>query len=193
MDETFYIISRGYEGKALTTAQRNSSLFSEEPVVLGKVLRRGGKPMRLTPAEYEANKDRLLALEKAGAIKIQSPTTGVLVHAPVAAPPPSPEMTEEQRALAQAALDQQRAETEAAARKALEVDELARQEAAAKALEDKKNEEAAQEAAVPVVESAPEAPAPVAAEPAVEAPTEPVSEVAPKHEKKSHSSKKSKG
>lgn len=69
-----YIITRGFqEGKALTNAQRASPLFAEEPVVLGRVLRRGSKPMRLTGADYRANEHKLLALEKAGAIKIQRP------------------------------------------------------------------------------------------------------------------------
>lgn len=69
-----YVITRGFkEGKALTSAQRISPLFAEEPVVLGKVLRRGSQPMRLTQVEYKAGEARLLALEKAGAINIKRP------------------------------------------------------------------------------------------------------------------------
>lgn len=69
-----YIISRGFqEGKNLTLAQRSSALFSEEPVVLGRVLRRGSRPLRLATADYKANEAKLLALENAGAIKIQRP------------------------------------------------------------------------------------------------------------------------
>lgn len=78
-----YIISRGFqEGKTLTNAQRSSALFSEEPVVLGRVLRRGSRPLRLATADYKANEARLLALENAGAIKIQRPEE-VSMAAPV--------------------------------------------------------------------------------------------------------------
>jgi predicted RNA-binding Zn-ribbon protein involved in translation (DUF1610 family) len=69
-----YIITRGFqEGKQLTAAQKSSPLFAEEPVVLGRVLRRGSKPMRLAEADYKANEQQLLRLEKAGAIKIERP------------------------------------------------------------------------------------------------------------------------
>ncbi len=71
---TVFFIERGFrEGKALTTAQKTSALFSEEPVVMGRTLRRGSKPLRITKADYEANKNKLLQLEKAGAIKITRP------------------------------------------------------------------------------------------------------------------------
>lgn len=74
-----YIITRGFqEGKQLTTAQKTSPLFAEEPVVLGRVLRRGSKPMRLAEVDYKANERHLLTLEKAGAIKIQRPEVNVM-------------------------------------------------------------------------------------------------------------------
>lgn len=73
-DTTAYIITRGFqEGKALTTSQRSSATFAEEPVVLGRVLRRGSRPMRISGADYRANESKLLHLEKAGSIKIQRP------------------------------------------------------------------------------------------------------------------------
>jgi hypothetical protein len=66
-----YVITRGHKpGKSLTPSQRTSSLFAEEPVVLGKVLRRGSKPMHITEAQYEANKAKLLRLVEAGSIVI---------------------------------------------------------------------------------------------------------------------------
>lgn len=68
-----YEISRGVKfGKNLTTAQRASSKFAEEPVVLGKVLRRGYPPIRISEEQYEANLTQLKTLEKAGAITIRS-------------------------------------------------------------------------------------------------------------------------
>lgn len=74
MSDAAYIITRGFqEGKALTNAQRSASGFAEEPVVLGRVLRRGSRPMRISGADYRANESKLLALEKAGSIKIQRP------------------------------------------------------------------------------------------------------------------------
>jgi len=69
-----YVITRGFqEGKQLSTAQKTSARFAEEPVVLGRVLRRGSKPMRLADVDYKANERQLLELEKAGAIKIDRP------------------------------------------------------------------------------------------------------------------------
>lgn len=74
--DSFYEISRGISpGKQLTTAQRTSSKFAEEPVVLGKVLRAGARPLRVSEAQYNANKTQLLMLAKAGAIKIKPPAT----------------------------------------------------------------------------------------------------------------------
>lgn len=66
-----YQILNGYTpGKPMTTAQRTSGLFAEEPVVMGKVLRRRGPAMNITPEQYELNKLQLYRLEKAGAIRI---------------------------------------------------------------------------------------------------------------------------
>ena len=80
-----FVIERGFqEGKTLTTAQKSSALFSEEPVVLGKVLRRGSKPLRISRADYEANQIKLLQLEKAGAIKIQKPKENEMKPIPCA-------------------------------------------------------------------------------------------------------------
>lgn len=78
MADTAYIITRGFqEGKQITTAQKTSALFAEEPVVLGRVLRRGSRPMRISKADYNANEHNLLRLEAAGAIKIQRPKMDV--------------------------------------------------------------------------------------------------------------------
>lgn len=69
-----YEIRRGLvSGRNLTPAQRTSSLFAEEPVVLGKVLRRGGGPLRISDESYELNKMKLLRLEKTGSIVIVRP------------------------------------------------------------------------------------------------------------------------
>ena len=69
-----YEIKRAYSGYGpLTPQQRTSSLFAEEPVVLGKVLRRGSAPLKVTPELFEANKVALLRLEKAGSILIVRP------------------------------------------------------------------------------------------------------------------------
>lgn len=74
-----YIISLGFKpGKALTPAQRLSSLFSEEPVVMGKVMRRGLPPRKITKEQYEANKLHLLRLAKAGSIVITEPDNTLL-------------------------------------------------------------------------------------------------------------------
>lgn len=67
-----YEIHRGLKsGQSLNTAQRTSSLFAEEPVVLGKVFRRGYPPITLTETQFELNKIHLLRLEKAGSIVIK--------------------------------------------------------------------------------------------------------------------------
>lgn len=72
--DSFYEISRGMRpGKQLTTAQRTSSKFAEEPVVMGKVLRANTPPVRISEAQYLANKVQLTMLEKAGAIRIKPP------------------------------------------------------------------------------------------------------------------------
>lgn len=69
-----YEIKRAYSGYGpLTPQQRTSSLFAEEPVVLGKVLRRGSAPLKVSPELFEANKVALLRLEKAGSILIVRP------------------------------------------------------------------------------------------------------------------------
>jgi hypothetical protein len=70
----YYEITRGLRvGKSLTPAQRTSSLFAEEPVVLGRVLRRGAGPIRISPEDFERNKVQLLRLERAGSIIIKPP------------------------------------------------------------------------------------------------------------------------
>lgn len=187
MDDTFYVISRGYEGKALTPAQRKSSLFAEEPVVMGKILRRGAAPIRLTPVEFEANKSRLKQLEAAGAIKIKAPgITDQTLLDEVDASKMSPQAVEQQKMMQEAALSQQRAESEAAALAALEADNKAKKDA-----EDLKAAEAAKEGekVETPAEVAPET-VPVSAQD-TSAPPPPPS--APKMEKKSHSSKKGKG
>lgn len=181
MNDTFYIISRGYEGKALTSAQRKSSLFAEEPVVMGKVLRRGSKPFRLTPAEFEANKDRLRALEAAGAIKIQAPVSDQTFLDEVDQSKIPDKMLEQQKLMQEQeqALAQQRADAEAAALAALEADNKAKEEQAPETPPEVKAEE-------PVPEVVPE---PMKEEATV--PPPPPS--APRSsEKKSHS-KKGKG
>lgn len=82
MADTAYIITRGFqEGKQITTAQKTSALFAEEPVVLGRVLRRGSRPMRISKADYDANEHNLLRLENAGAIKIQRPVKSPVAEA----------------------------------------------------------------------------------------------------------------
>lgn len=70
----YYLIALGFTpGKKLTQAQRTSSLFAEEPVVCGKVLRRRGPPMKLTVDQWKTNEEDLLRLAKAGAIKVIEP------------------------------------------------------------------------------------------------------------------------
>jgi len=66
-----YVIQHGLARNGRPNkAQRSSSLFAEEPMVLGKRLRRGLPPMKITEAQFEAHKVKLLRLEKAGAIQI---------------------------------------------------------------------------------------------------------------------------
>lgn len=94
-----YKITRGLQpSKPLTPAQRNSGLFAEEPVVLGKVLRARMGPMQISDAQYEANKARLGMLAKAGAIQIKKLGTETLVEtqpAPVVETEPvAPPVTE---------------------------------------------------------------------------------------------------
>jgi len=68
---SFYVISRGMKpGKALTIAQRTSSHFAEEPVVMGKVLRANAQPIKISDALFAKNQTHLLTLKKAGAIEI---------------------------------------------------------------------------------------------------------------------------
>lgn len=57
-------------GKQLTSAQRRSSLFSEAPVIAGKVLRRGIEII-LTEAQYLAQKTKIDAQFKAGSINVR--------------------------------------------------------------------------------------------------------------------------
>lgn len=66
-----YEIRRAHKtGRQLTVAQRSSPLFAEEPVVLGKVLRRNG-PHRVLPADvFQQNRSMLLRQAAAGAIEI---------------------------------------------------------------------------------------------------------------------------
>lgn len=68
-----YEIKRAYNGGPLTPTQRSSSLFSEEPVVLGKVLRRGSTSIFVPVEQFELNKVSLQRLEKAGSIVIIPP------------------------------------------------------------------------------------------------------------------------
>lgn len=66
-----YEIHRGLRtGKQLTTAQRSSATFAEEPVVLGKVLRRGSRPMIVTDSQFEVHKAAILRQLLSGSIQI---------------------------------------------------------------------------------------------------------------------------
>jgi hypothetical protein len=66
-----YEIQHGYKtGKKLTPAQRASGTFAEEPIVLGKVFRRGMKPMMLTEPQFTQHKAPLLRLLLSGSIEI---------------------------------------------------------------------------------------------------------------------------
>lgn len=98
-----YTIKHGLKpGKNLTTAQRSSSLFAEEPVVMGKVFRRGSAPIVISEDQYNRNRLQLTRLERAGSIEIVRPEDGAVEQvadlttpppvAPVVSPePPAPE------------------------------------------------------------------------------------------------------
>ncbi len=64
-------ISRGTKPyNRVTTAQRTSSLYAEEPIVMGKILRRGGAALKLDETQFRRQADKLKRLLKAGAIEI---------------------------------------------------------------------------------------------------------------------------
>lgn len=66
-----YEIRRGHKtGKQLTPVQRASGTFAEEPIVLGRVMRRGNGPIRLTAEQFEQQKARLLRQLLSGSIEI---------------------------------------------------------------------------------------------------------------------------
>lgn len=66
-----YEIRRGLKtGKQLTTTQRTSGTFAEEPIVLGKTLRRGMRPIQLTEEQFDKNRAKLLRLLLSGSIEI---------------------------------------------------------------------------------------------------------------------------
>lgn len=66
-------ISRAFRhGMQLTQAQKTSSLFSEEPMVMGKALRRGLPPLRIDEAQFKQNQIMLKRLFDAGAINIKA-------------------------------------------------------------------------------------------------------------------------
>jgi len=56
--------------KQLSAAQRSSSLFSEAPVIAGKILRRGAEIV-LTEAQYLSQKAKIEMSLKAGAITVE--------------------------------------------------------------------------------------------------------------------------
>ena len=92
----YYEIRRALKpGVNLTVAQRSSSLFAEEPTVMGIVLRRGLPPMKITEEQYERNKVHLVRLESAGAIEITKHFASVPVETvsegSTELPPPPPE------------------------------------------------------------------------------------------------------
>ena len=66
-----YEIRRGLKtNRQLTTVQRTSGTFAEEPIVLGKVLRRGMRPMLLNEDQFKQHKPKLLRLLLSGSIEI---------------------------------------------------------------------------------------------------------------------------
>lgn len=66
-----YEIRRGLKtGRRLTTAQRTSGTFAEEPIVLGKVMRRNSRPILLTAEQFEPQKAKLLRQLLSGSIEI---------------------------------------------------------------------------------------------------------------------------
>jgi hypothetical protein len=67
----FFEISRGLQSRYLSPVQRSSSLFAEEPVVLGKTLRRGTPPLRVTYEQFMQGRTTLLRLLHAGSIQVE--------------------------------------------------------------------------------------------------------------------------
>lgn len=136
MADTAYIIRRAFqEGKALTTEQKSSSLFAEEPVVLGQVLRRGSRPLRISAESFEANKSKLLALEKAGSIVIIRPVQGEeMERAAAKAAEEQAKIEAEKLAALEAEKAAAKAQEKAAAEKA-EAERIAAEEASKKAQE----------------------------------------------------------
>jgi hypothetical protein len=66
-----YEIRRGLKSNGrLTAPQRSSGTFAEEPVVLGKVLRRGMRPMLLNEDQFKQHKSKLLRLLLSGSVDI---------------------------------------------------------------------------------------------------------------------------
>jgi hypothetical protein len=66
-----YEIRRGLKSNGrLSTTQRTSGTFAEEPVVLGKVLRRGMRPMLLNEDQFKQHKSKLLRLLLSGSIDV---------------------------------------------------------------------------------------------------------------------------
>lgn len=64
-------IRRGYKtGRQISTAQRKSGTFAEEPVVLGKVLRRGMRPLSVSEEQFQLHKAKLLRLLLSGSVDI---------------------------------------------------------------------------------------------------------------------------
>lgn len=71
MSAMHYEVRRALKtGHQLTTRQRTSGTFAEEPIVLGKVMRRGTRPLLLTTAQFDQNKAKLLRLLLSGSIEI---------------------------------------------------------------------------------------------------------------------------
>lgn len=69
----YFEISRAYvAGQPMTVAQRTSSLFSEEPTVLGKALRRGLPPLKIDEKQFAQAEHMLRRLFDAGAINIKA-------------------------------------------------------------------------------------------------------------------------
>lgn len=64
-------IRRGFHDKRpLTAAQRQSGQFAEEPLVLGKVLRRGLGARKLTEDEFARHRSTLLKLLRSESIEL---------------------------------------------------------------------------------------------------------------------------
>lgn len=64
-------------GKNLTTAQKTSSLFAEEPRIGAKTLRRGLPSVTLSEQEFNGSLLQIKQLFKAGAIEIKAVHNGV--------------------------------------------------------------------------------------------------------------------